>query len=425
MSDSVPLGSAFRRLWIATGISSVGDGMVLVAFPLLALEFTHNSLTIAGVAVAGRLPAFLIGLPSGAVVDRRNRRRLMVGVEILRLVVLLSFAVTVLAGANGLPAIYATVFVLGGLESVYNSASIASLPAMVPAKLLIPANSRLLTLNVAGQELAGQALGGLALTTAAVLPFAADAGSFAASALLLRRAIPDTPPPPTNTSLLADLREGIRWFRRSPLLRSLAGMIASMAFFQAAVMSILVLYGTENLHLSRTGYGLLLGVASIGNIIGALSAARLHRRLGSGWSLIVAGSAAALAYPVLAITSSRIAAAAALTLEAMSVVFGTVVTRSVRQAVVPLGLQGRVAAAYRIFILGAAPLGALAGGVLAAQVGVRTTFLLSGVTQLLMLILMTPRLLPRLKGSGDISHATGPGLPGSGFGPETPKQATV
>ncbi len=399
--------------------------MALVAFPLLALEFTHNSILIAGVAVAGRLPAVLVELPAGALVDRHNRRRLIVAVELLRLAVLGGFAAAVWSGADGLAAIYVTVFALGALESAYSSASTASLPAMVPRRSLVRANSKLLTLNVGGQELVGQALGGLALSAAPALPFAADAASFAASALLLRKSIPDTPPTTARTSLGADLREGLQWFFGSPLLRSLASLIASMAFFQAAVLGILVLYGTEDLHLSKTGYGLLLAVPSLGNIAGALSATPLDRRLGSGWTLIVTGSAAALAYPVLAWTSSSVVAAAALTLEALCVVLGNVLTRSIRQAMVPMDLQGRVAGAYRIFILAAMPLGGLIGGFVASQVGIRTTFLLAGLMQIMTLVLVGPRLLARLGKTSEEPEVFAAGSSGSGPDPSAPQQPAI
>jgi MFS family permease len=371
--------------------------MVLVGFPLLALAFTHRSLLIAGVAVAGRLPALAVALPAGALADRVNRRGMMVAIEVLRCLVLGSFAVAVVVGADGLPAIYATVFLLGALTVAFDVTAAACLPTMVPPNQMVRANAQLLTVNLTAQELVGQAVGGVVFAVASVFPFALDACSFAASAGLLSTAIPDNPPATSGTTFLADLRFGLDWFLRTPLLRLLTGLIASLAFCQALVLGVLVLYATSELHLSKAEYGLFLGAAAIGNVIGAVGTRRLHARVGSGWCIVIAGLAAAGAYPVLAATSSPFVAAAALAVEAMAVMLGNVAARSLRQSLVPQELQGRVASTYQMLILSALPLGALVGGLLASSVGIRRTFVIAGCLQLVALGVAAPRFLAQVR----------------------------
>jgi MFS family permease len=262
---------------------------------------------------------------------------------------------------------------------------------------MVRANGQLLTVDLTAQELVGQALGGVAFAVANMLPFALDACSFAASAGLLRTAIPDNRAAITGTTFLADLRFGLGWFLRSPLLRLLTGLIASLAFCQALVLSVLVLYATRGLHLSESGYGLFLGAAALGNVIGAAGTGRLHARIGSGWCIVVAGLAAAGAYPVLAATHSPFVAAPALAVEAMAVMLGNVAARSLRQSLVPQELQGRVASAYQMLILGALPLGALVGGLLASSIGVRRTFVIAGCLQFAALALAAPRFLAQVR----------------------------
>ncbi|MGH9057365.1 MAG: MFS transporter [Acidimicrobiales bacterium] len=402
------LGRRFWRLWAATGVSSLGDGVVLVAFPLLALAFTHDPLLIAGVVVAGRLPALLVALPAGALADRVNRRRLMMGIEAARFAALAAFGALVVAGADGLWAIYATVFVLGTFDYAFVFAAAAALPTIVAPDQLLRANANLIGVEVTTEELAGQALGGFALAASIALPFVADAGSFVASAALLRTAIPDNAPSGRETTLLADVREGMVWFFRSPLLRLLAGLVSSMAFCQALVVGILVLYGTEDLHLSRAGYGVMLGAAAVGNVVGMLAATQLHKRLGSGWSIGLAGLAAAVSYPVLAATRSPVAAAAALALEAVGVMVGNVAARSLRQSMVPQEMQGRAAAAYQMVILGSLPLGAVVGGVLAGHFGIRTTLLVAGCLQFAILAATAPRLVRLVRRTGTGHGASAP-----------------
>ena len=208
----------------------------------------------------------------------------------------------------------------------------------------------------------------------------------------------------------------MKWFSGNPLIRLLTGLIALLAFCQAVVLALLVLYARQDLHLSEAGYGLLLGISAAANVVGAAAVNRLHIRLGSGWSIIAAAVVAAVSYPILAATHSPFVACAALSLEAMSVTIGLVAARSLRQSAVPQEFQGRVASAYQTVIFAAFPLGALVGGVLASHFGIRVTFLLAGCLQILVVSLAARGLLARIRRlrpaageSGPRSAATGPG----------------
>jgi MFS family permease len=159
------------------------------------------------------------------------------------------------------------------------------------------------------------------------------------------------------------------------------------------VLGVLVLYMTVNLHVSKAGYGLVLGLAAIGNIIGAVAADRLHIRLGGAKSILAAGVVAAAAYPLLAATSSEVVATAALGLESAAVFVGLVAAQSLRQALVPEEFQGRAGSAYMTLILASSPLGGTAGGLLAAGFGVRTTFVIAGCLQLAVMVVAGPRLV--------------------------------
>ena len=391
------LESRFWRVWTAAGTSSLGDGMVLVGFPLLALNFTHNAVLIAGVAIAGAVPALLVALPAGTLADRTNRRRLLVGLELVRFSILAAFGVAILRGWDSLPMLYAAVFLLRGLSVVFDITASATLPSIVKPRLLVKANANLHTVQTVAQVIAGQALGGILFAATAALPFIADAATFAASAGMLNRAVPDNRSVGTNTSFGADLRDGLRWFARLPLLRMLTGLIASFAFCQALVLGVIVLYATQDLHMTRSGFGLLLGVSAVGTAIAAVAANQIHARLGSGWSIIAAGLAASAAYPVMSITHSPVTAGGALALEAAGVVVGNISARSLRQAIVPPDLQGRVASSYQMAVLTAIPLGSLLGGIMVGEIGVRETFLVAGLLQVAILAVTAPRLLASMR----------------------------
>jgi MFS family permease len=391
------LGSKFWRLFSANAVSAFGDGLVIVAFPLLALTLTTKPVLIAGVAIAGRLPAFLCTVPAGALVDRVDRRRLVVLVNLIRMAALGAFALAVLAGAESLPALYATVFVLGTGDMVFSVATQAALPAMVRGGELPRANGYLATAEVSGEQFVGPAIGGLAFAVARALPFVADAISFLASAVLVRTALPDSLPRLEHRPFLADIREGLVWFWRNRLIRVLAVVVASLAFCQAMVFAELVLYGTHQLHLGHIGYGLFFAGVAAGNVVGSLGAGRVYARWGPARCIVGAAVLAGVTYLVLSMTTAVATATVVLFLEAVGVAVGNVTTLSLRQRVIPSHLLGRVGSAFRLLLFGLIPLGALAGGLLTAALGLRVAFRTAGIVQLLVLAVAAPVLIRRIR----------------------------
>ncbi len=396
-----PLGSRFRRLFLGNAVSSVGDGLVLVAFPLLALTLTTRPVLIAGVAIAGRLPALLWSIPAGALVDRVDRRTLVVIINVIRIAVLAAFGGLVLAGHDNLVALYGTVFVLGTADMMFGITTQACLPAMVVTNDLPRANGYLATAEVSGQQFVGPAIGGVTFAAAQAVPFIADALSFVASLFLVRSALPRAIDGRQRRPFLADIKEGVAWFLRNRLLRLLALVVASLAFCQAMVFAELVLYGTHQLHLGHAEYGLFFAGAAAGNVVGSLTASRIHERWGPARCIVGAALLASTAYLVLSFTSSVLIAVAVLFAEAVGVAVGNVTTLSLRQRVIPPELLGRVGAAFRFLLYGLIPLGALMGGLLTAALGVRTAIGIAGALQLVSLAAAAPALVRR------INHVSG------------------
>lgn len=380
---SAHLGRRFWQLWTANAVSSVGDGMVIVALPLLALGQTHNAFALAAVMAAGQVPAVLAGLPIGALVDRSNRRRLLVRVEILRFAALALFGVAVLAGRGGLGTIYAAALVFGTLNTIFYVTAQSVLPTIVDRDALDVANGHLMNADAVGQEITGRASGGFLLAASRGLPFLADAVTFVASAMLLSRAVPDeTQPARRDTSTWVDLRDGLTWFFGHAVLRRLTVLVASLAFCQSMVIALTALWARQDLSLTAGGYGVLLAVGSLGSILGAFVAPRLNRRFGGGRLLVLAAVTAAGAYPVLAVTRTPYLAAGAFFVECATVVSGNVAAGTMRQRLVPPHMQARGVAAYRTVLYTCIPAGSLAGGILASATDIQGAFLAAGVLQL-------------------------------------------
>ena len=374
----------FGFLWGANAASSVGDGLALVAFPLLATRLTHDPLLIAGVAVATRLPWLLLSLPLGALADRVDRRRLLMAVELTRMAVLVVLGTLIATGQASIAAIYATAFALGAFQILFIGATQAVIPEMVARERLTAANGRLYAVQMGGEQFLGPALGGLAFAAMASLPFLADGASFAASAALLLLALPrraQWSKPTGRGRLTADINEGVRWFVRHRILRLTAGLIAAFAFCQSMGLAILVVYGLRVLRLSGAGFGLFMAGGAIGNLLGALLAARIVRIVGTGRVLVGAGLLAGGAFLVIGRSAQLPVALVALVLEAVAVGVGNVASVTLRQMLIPTPLAGRVNVVMRTCTYGAMTLGALAGGVLATSAGSQAPFAAGGVLQ--------------------------------------------
>ena len=159
--------------------------MTLVAAPLLAATLTRDPLQIAGLAFAGRLPWLLFALPGGVLVDRLDRRRLMAAVDLFRSAAVGSLGLVVLLDFASLPLLYGIFFLVGTAETLFDTGSVAVVPAVVAKEDLQKANGRLYADQILANNMAGPPLGGLLFASAAALPFLLDAGTFSAAAALV------------------------------------------------------------------------------------------------------------------------------------------------------------------------------------------------------------------------------------------------
>ena len=379
----VRLGSDFARVWGAAAVSNIGDGVRITALPLLAAAVTRNPVAVSGILLAGHLPWLLFSLPAGAIVDRLDRRGLITAVSTMRAVVMAMLCGLVFFGEAGLPALYAVAFLQGVGEVFSDNAVFALVPGVVAKERLEDANGRLEAVVVATNQFAGPALGGLLFAQSAGLPFLVDAGSFLLAASLIvgiKRRLPA--PPPTGdkrSSIRADISEGVRWLRARPSLRNLSYIAALTNVALNATFAIFVLFALEELRLSSLGFGLLLSVEAIGALPGSLVAGRVRRHMGIPLALATALGVAGLAN--LTIAASGFVPLVALMMISVAFAGGVwnVLTNSLRQAVTPDRLLGRVQSAHRLLAWGAIPFGTLLGGVAGSVFGLRAPFLIAAI----------------------------------------------
>ena len=376
------LGLPFWRLWSASTLSNLADGLVKIALPLVAVTLTGSPGLVAGVTLAVTLPWLLFALPAGALADRVDRRIAMVTANVVRAAAVAVLAVTVVLGLGSSGAaiwvLYALALVLGTAETVYDTSAQSILPQVVARDRLPRANGRLLAAELTANEFVGPPLGGLLVAAGVAAAFVTPAALWVAAvgALLLLRgdfSVPREEP----TTLRADVAEGLRHLWGHRLLRTLATMTGLFNLATNATFAVFVLYAVgpdSAMGLTEAGFGLLFATIAAGSLVGALLADPIIGRLGRSRSLAlgILGGVGTVGIP--ALTTNPLVIAAAFLAGGLSNALWNVVAVSLRQRITPDRILGRINSSYRLVAWGTRPLGAAAGGLLGELLGLRAVF---------------------------------------------------
>ncbi|WP_054422388.1 MFS transporter [Achromobacter kerstersii] len=366
------LPSAFRRLAASNLAAQFSEQMALAAAPLVAVLALDATAAQTGyLQTAQTLPFLLLSLPAGVLADRMSRRALMTAAECVRACSLLALLALLWLGGLSLAWLAALGF-LGAVGTVaYNVAAPALVPRLVPARELAGANRWLELARScafsAGPAAGGALVGWMGAPTAYVL-----ATTLSLLAAVLLAGLPqDAPTSTARRDVLAELRAGAAFVVAHPLLRP---VLITAVFFNTAwfvLQAVYVVYAIERLGLSAAGVGINLGVYGAGMLAGALAAPWLARRLSFG-AMIALGPLSALVASAILLSTLAYAsgpwAAVGFFLFGAGPILWTITTTTLRQAVTPNALLGRVSAVILTATFGARPVGALIGATLAARV---------------------------------------------------------
>jgi MFS family permease len=369
----------FRQLFVADTISQVGTQVTLLALPLVAvLTLNARPFEVGLLATMESLPFLLIGLPAGAWVDRLRRRSVMVVGDVVRALLLASVPVTWWLGSLSMDQLYAVGFFVGIGTVFFDVAYQSYLPHLVGRENLVEGNAKLEVVRATTQLGGPTAAGWLVQWLSAPYAIAADAISFAGSALFLGRVRNREPQPErkADAHLGKEIWEGLRFVLSNRLLRSIAACTGSFNLFWSAAMPMLLIYLVRDVHLSPGQIGLIFSISSCGGLLGAFVVKPLVRWLGQGPAIWVSTGVTtpfALALPLAHHGWSIWAAAGAFTMVGLGVVVYNVTQVSFRQGLTPERLLGRMNATMRFLVWGTMPLGGLLGGVLGDWLGPRTT----------------------------------------------------
>ncbi len=353
------------------------------AFPLLVATLTRDPLLVALATLAYQLPWFVFELFAGEIVDRVDRRKLMMWGDLARAGVVGLLGVLVLGEQISLPAVYGMAFLLGMAETLVDTSWEAFVPALVAPENLEMANGRTQASEMTANELMGPPLGGFLFLLAAGVPFVANAAIFLLAAGLIAL-IPGSYRPQREVAhgrgaMRHEIGDGLRWLWNHKVLRILSATAGLSNLLSTAILSVFVLFAQDVLGVDDIGFGVMLAAAGVGGITGALVAHRAEMWLGPGRAIVVAVFGMAGAALILAVTSSAVVAGIAFAIDGFTVALWNVVVVSLRQELTPDALRGRVAADARVVAFGAIPIGAGVGGVLASVAGLRSPFILAAV----------------------------------------------
>ena len=385
----------YRHLWIAQTVSNAGSGVSSVAIPLtavLVLTATPEDMGVLG--AVGTLPALLLSLFIGVLVDRFPRRPLLVGADLGRAALLALIPLAALLGILRLEVLYVVAFLAGILTVVFDIAVTSYVPALVGREELVEANSQL-QLGVSTTQVAGPGVAGL-LVQIVGAPFAvvADALSFLASAAFLGRIA--TPEPARkdrdfHRSVWQEIGDGLRVVWGEPILRWMIASTTIASFGGSILQAVFVLYLTRALGIAPALLGAIFASGGLASVVGASFAGLLGRRSGPGNAMVVGQVALVLGFAIISLVGLHPELAPALLVLSQVLRSGGLTVFSInqislRQAITPPDLLGRVNATRRALVFGIIPLGSLLGGFLGAIVNLPTTIVVSLAFEVLALL---------------------------------------
>lgn len=387
----------YLLLWGGQSVSAIGSQLTQFAYPLLILSLTNSPFLTGVISGLRSLPYLLFSPLAGALIDRWNRKRLMIFCDVCRSLCLISIPLALVLGKVTVAQIAIVAVLEGTFFVFFNIAEVASLPHVVPKEHLTTAVAQNeTTMNLS--YMLGPLLGGLLFGIGRLLPFCFDALSYVISTLSLlfiKRTFQDRQQH-TSLHLWKDIQEGITWLAQHPLIRFMAVLCAIGNFLDFGTVILVVVIATRY-HASSFAIGVIYTIAGAGGILGALVANPIQRYLGRGRTLILAQWVWVLLLPLYVVISNVIALGI---LTALTYILGSIVNvvqYSYRLTLIPEKLQGRVNSIFRLIAFVGAPLGTSITGTLLQVVGVTPTVLI--LTALLAFIAVPATLNTQLRGA--------------------------
>jgi len=385
MSKSVPLGHDFSRIWSASLITNLVDGVLRLAAPLLAVSLTEDPILIGALTALGLLPWLFFAIPIGAIVDRVDRRKALVLGNSLRAAIALFIAFAVSQGFINIWLLLISVFFFGICEVLVDTTSQAVLPQILDKSNYERGNSRLQISEVIVSQFAGAPLSGLLYAVSIALPFFFSTTGFILAGLLILlfpfereiNARKEGEVGQAKLGLKGDIKFALNYLFQDKQIFSIVVITTLLGFFYSLSNAIAPLFILKELKVSPALFGVVLAIQGVGALAGSIAAPMVSKYLGRGKALAINVFFASLLVIFIGLSPNAYFFVAVSVLIGFTISVWNILLMSLYQSLIPPELYGRIHGARRTIVWGLMPIGAIIGGVI-ARGGLRLPFLIGG-----------------------------------------------
>ena len=383
---SEKLGPAFNRLFSASVISNLSDGLLAVAAPLLAISLTKDPVLISLLSAFVMLPWLLFAIPIGLIVDRSNKRLLITFTNSIRFITAGLVALAISTDTITIYWLLLATFLIGTCEVATDTATQSLIPVILEKKNFEKANSRLNISETVIQNFIGAPLSGFLYATAIVLPFILNSLGFLIAAIfvlmipahLISHGSADDKHEVEKKSFISDIKFGLNYLWNDRPLRRLVATTTSLGFFYSLSTSTLILFITETLNLPTQYFGVLLAGSGSGAVLGGILTSTLSKKFGRGGVLAVAIFVSSITVLFQGFAPNFWVFGSIGFISAFFITNWNILLMSCYQVLIPAELYGRIHGARRTFVWGVMPIGAFLGGVIAKS-GLRLPLIIGGI----------------------------------------------
>ena len=390
---SEKLGPAFNRLFSASVISNLSDGLLAVAAPLLAISLKKDPILISMLSAFVMLPWLLFAIPIGLIVDRSNKRLLITFTNSIRFITAGLVALAISTDTITIYWLLLATFLIGTCEVATDTAAQSLIPVILEKKNFEKANSRMNIAETVIQNFIGAPLSGFLYATAIVLPFILNSLGFLIAAFfvfmipahLISQGSSAETSVTEKKSFISEIKFGLNYLWNDRPLRRLVATTTSLGLFYSLSTSTLILFITEILEVQAKYFGVLMAGAGSGGVLGGILTPILSKKFGRGAVLAVAIFISSITVVFQGISPNVWVFGIIGFISAFAITNWNILLMSCYQVLIPADLYGRIHGARRTFVWGVMPIGALLGGVI-AQSGLRLPLIVGGIATTLISI---------------------------------------
>lgn len=383
---SEKLGPAFNRLFSASVISNLSDGLLAVAAPLLAISLTKDPVLISLLSAFVMLPWLLFAIPIGLIVDRSDKRLLVAFTNSMRFITAGLVALAISTDTITIYWLLLATFLIGTCEVATDTAAQSLIPVILEKKNFEKANARLNIAETVIQNFLGAPLSGFLYATAIVLPFILNSLGFLIAAIfvlmipahLISHGSDEAKKEDEKESFISQIKFGLNYLWNNRPLRRLVAITTSLGFFYSLSTSTIILFITQTLAVPAKFFGVLMAGAGSGAVLGGILTPALSKKFGRGRVLSIAIFLSSITVIFQGLAPNVWVFGVIGFVSSFAITNWNILLMSCYQVLIPSDLYGRIHGARRTFVWGVMPVGAFIGGVI-AHAGLRIPLLVGGI----------------------------------------------